>query len=212
MCSASAAPPSLIVQYMERSCKIIEMERSEQQRKELSLLCEEWSSSSGMVLPPLLTSSAFVSMAIKDDPRIVKRRCCGSCFDRDMGCMACGGIGQSLRETRAISKAFGSMLYSLASYDELEAINHAKRQFIRYIFHEVRVPFNAIVLGIEQMEMELREYSTMLPGSLDTLSIIAEQSQVVSRILNDVLSMQKVRRTHPHTQYAILLKRRVSCM
>lgn len=41
------------------------------------------------------------------------------------------------------------------------------------------------------MEMELRELSAALPA-LDTLSIISEQSQVVSRILNDVLSMQKI--------------------
>ena len=53
----------------------------------------------------------------------------------------------------------------------------------------MRVPFNAIVLGIEQMELELREHSSMMIGALDTLSIISEQSQVVSRILNDVLSM-----------------------
>ena len=56
----------------------------------------------------------------------------------------------------------------------------------------VRVPFNAIVLGIEQMEIELREHYTALPGALDTLGIISEQSQVVSRILNDALSMQKI--------------------
>jgi hypothetical protein len=56
----------------------------------------------------------------------------------------------------------------------------------------VRVPFNAIVLGIDQMEIELREHYQALPGVLDTLAIISDQSQVVSRILNDVLSMQKV--------------------
>ncbi len=55
----------------------------------------------------------------------------------------------------------------------------------------MRVPFNAIVLGIEQMELELREHYAALPGALDTLGIISEQSQVVSRILNDVLSKKK---------------------
>jgi len=48
------------------------------------------------------------------------------------------------------------------------------------------------VLGIEQMDMELREQAHAPPGALDTLAIISEQSQVVSRILNDVLSMQKI--------------------
>lgn len=67
-----------------------------------------------------------------------------------------------------------------------------KRQFIRYIFHEVRVPFNAIVLGFEQLELDLREHASLLPGALETLGIISEQSNVVTRILNDVLSMQKI--------------------
>ena len=174
-----ARPMMVVVEFMERACTIIEMERSAKQREELSALCEEWSDSSGMVLPPLLTSSAFVSMAIKTQPARLRSKC--SCQ-----------VGKDLRENQAMSKAFGSMLYSLASYDELEAINHAKRAFIRYIFHEVRVPFNAIVLGIEQMESELREQPQPMVGALDTLGIISEQSQVVSRILNDVLSMQKI--------------------
>jgi signal transduction histidine kinase len=40
--------------------------------------------------------------------------------------------------------------------------------------------------------VELREQAHAPPGALDTLAIISEQSQVVSRILNDVLSMQKI--------------------
>ena len=94
----------VVVDYMERSVKIIEMARSEKQRKELSDLCEEWSGSSGMMLPPLLTSSAFVGMAIKEDPDAVNRRCCGSCFDTNMGCAACGGIGRSLREVQSMHR------------------------------------------------------------------------------------------------------------
>ena len=123
-----------------------------------------------------------------------------------------------MHEVRLMQRAFGSVLYSLASYDELEAINQAKRQFIRYIFHEVRVPFNAIVLGIEQMQLEVKslialhhspniistetssslvdeqrmQASASLESCIDTLSILREQSDVVSHILNDVLSMQKI--------------------
>jgi hypothetical protein len=57
---------------------------------------------------------------------------------------------------------------------------------------EVRVPFNAIVMGIEQMQMDLAQHYQTLPGTLDTLDILSEQSAVVSRILNDSLSMQKI--------------------
>ncbi len=39
----------------------------------------------------------------------------------------------------------------LSSYKQLETANQAKRHFLRYIFHEIRVPFNAMVLGIDQV-------------------------------------------------------------
>ena len=131
-------PMMSVVQFMERACRVIEMERSARQRKELARLCEEWASASGTVLPPLMPSSDFVGVVIKEDPRTKERFfCCGQCCDRELGCTSCGGFGRSLREAQSMQKAFSSLLYSLASYDELEAINHAKRQFIRYIFHEV---------------------------------------------------------------------------
>jgi len=84
----------------------------------------------------LITSSAFVSMVIKENPQAKSRFSCGDCCDREKGCTTCGGVGRSLREVQSMHRAFGSMLYSLASYDELEAINMHKRAFIRYIFHE----------------------------------------------------------------------------
>lgn len=135
-------PFMTIVRHMDRACECIEMERSEKQRKELSQLCEEWSQTSGMTLPPLLTSAQFVSMRIEEDPRAIESGrffCCGGCCDRQVGCIACGGLGRSLREVESMNRAFGSMLYSLASYDELEAINLAKRKFIRVRY---RIPNN----------------------------------------------------------------------
>jgi hypothetical protein len=166
---------------------------------------------------------------------------CWLCNDSGDTC-CCYRVGRSLREVQMMHAAFGSMLYTLASYDELEAINQAKvsecmrtyafntlmragdsmecavalsrvllslahlcgcsmcglssrllqRQFIRYIFHEVRVPFNAIVMGIEQMQIDLAPHQLTVSSTLETLDILREQSAVVSRILNDVLSMQKI--------------------
>jgi hypothetical protein len=55
-----------------------------------------------------------------------------------------GGWWKRLRpfETHEVSvmqRSFGDLLRSWSDYDELEALNHSKRQFIRYIFHEVRL-------------------------------------------------------------------------
>jgi len=52
-----------------------------------------------------------------------------------------------LFEPALMRRTFGALLRSICSYqDEVERANEAKRHFIRYIFHEVRVPFNSVVL------------------------------------------------------------------
>jgi signal transduction histidine kinase len=50
-----------------------------------------------------------------------------------------------------------------------------------------------LLLGIEQLHTEIASHDHhAIPGALETIEILSEQSQVVSRILNDVLSMQKI--------------------
>jgi signal transduction histidine kinase len=119
--------------------------------------------------------------------------------ERPRKCAQCIG-GNSMREVRLMHRAFESVLYSLSRYDELDAINRAKQQFIRFIFHEVRVPFNAIVLGIDQLCEQQSEphglspplQRTLAPNAIDTIDILREQCQFVTRILNGVLCMQQI--------------------
>lgn len=61
-------------------------------------------------------------------------------------------------------------------------------QFIRYIFHEVRVPLNAVILAIEQ----LKEFGSLNSSASEIVDILREQATVVSRILNDVLTIQRI--------------------
>lgn len=76
-------------------------------------------------------------------------------------------------------------------------------QFIRYVLHEVRVPFSAMMLGIENVSATCDDASLHVdPHSgralvaandlRDTIDILQEQGEEVTRILNDVLSMQKI--------------------
>ena len=52
-----------------------------------------------------------------------------------------------LSEPALMRRTFGRMLHSLYDFKkETDRANQAKRHFIRYIFHEVRVPFNAVSL------------------------------------------------------------------
>ena len=102
-----------------------------------------------------------------------------------------------MREVEDMQLTFHSMLYQLTKMTaEVESTAAAKRHFVAYVFHEVRVPLNAVMLGIA----DLRSSCGSSAGGVvewteeqrDVLDIVHEQSQVVGRILNDVLSLHKI--------------------
>jgi hypothetical protein len=214
-------PMMQVVNYMNHAVNVINMERGINQRKALAGLCEKWSGESGLIMPPLLPTSGGNGRETNEKQHtmtINENSSSSSSSDNTVEitpltphkvspCLPslqfipqyyncnCYRIGRNLREVRQMHIAFSSMLHTLASYDELESINIAKRQFIRYIFHEVRVPFNAVCMGIEHMLIEFENHSNTIPGitsALETLDILSDQSAIISRILNDVLSMQKI--------------------
>eukprot|EP00753_Platysulcus_tardus_P001461 PLAT11352.1.p1 GENE.PLAT11352.1~~PLAT11352.1.p1 ORF type:complete len:870 (-),score=309.88 PLAT11352.1:703-3312(-) len=71
----------------------------------------------------------------------------------------------------------------------LKQSNEAKRQFVAYIFHEVRVPFNAIALGIKSLLLLHKELADEVR---ETLQLMLESAHSMERVLNDVLDMQKM--------------------
>eukprot|EP01135_Chromosphaera_perkinsii_P004468 Nk52_evm8s283 gene=Nk52_evmTU8s283 len=73
---------------------------------------------------------------------------------------------------------------------QAERANAAKRRFISYILHEVRVPFNALSMSTEILkDSGLCEQSAECTRCLET--ILSSSSQVI-RILNDVLDYSKI--------------------
>eukprot|EP01036_Dinobryon_divergens_P033635 gene33635-biopygen26630 len=67
--------------------------------------------------------------------------------------------------------------------------NQARRDFLKYLFHEVRTPLNSLTMGIELLkakkeglDQEDRDVLTMMKGSSDFMA----------ETLNDVLSIQKI--------------------
>lgn len=63
----------------------------------------------------------------------------------------------SFAELDRMSQSFESMLYSLLrSQLASHQASASKKRFIRYIFHEVRVPFSAVVLGVEQIKRAVK--------------------------------------------------------
>jgi signal transduction histidine kinase len=52
----------------------------------------------------------------------------------------------------------------------LEHKNQARRHFVSYVLHEIRVPFQAVVLGISELEMILMDLIDKSQQSLDAMS------------------------------------------
>ena len=103
-----------------------------------------------------------------------------------------------MKEVKELRSAFHSMLGQLTtSMQHAEEATDGKRLFFRYIFHEVRVPLNAITLGLANLRADANSARSELDAvwteeRRDVLNIVHEQCLVVGRILNDVLSMQKL--------------------
>jgi signal transduction histidine kinase len=78
-----------------------------------------------------------------------------------------------------------------SSIYELEAHNAAhvdRRAFLRYVFHEVRVPLNSISLGLEL----LAESEKIVNDDKETVVMMREAITFMGETLNDVLAIQKV--------------------
>jgi signal transduction histidine kinase len=67
-------------------------------------------------------------------------------------------------------------------------INEARRNFLKYIFHELRSPLNSLTIGIEILEKseDLKE------ADLESLGLMKDASTFMSDTLNNVLSIQKI--------------------
>lgn len=72
--------------------------------------------------------------------------------------------------------------------EERKKAEEARLMFLRYVFHEVRVPLNSISLGLQ-----LLEGSTELNSQdSEMISMMKEATVFMSETLNDVLSLQKM--------------------
>lgn len=64
----------------------------------------------------------------------------------------------------------------------------ARKAFLRYVFHEVRVPLNSITMGLHL----LKANPISSRDSIETIEMMSEATHFMSETLNDVLSIQKI--------------------
>ena len=66
--------------------------------------------------------------------------------------------------------------------------NATRRSFLRYVFHEVRVPLNSLVLGIKFLNAS----DHLSTEEAEALTMMEESSRYMSETLNDVLCIDKI--------------------
>ena len=72
--------------------------------------------------------------------------------------------------------------------EERKKAEESRLMFLRYVFHEVRVPLNSIVLGLQI----LQDNSVVSDQETETLHMMREATTFMAETLNDVLSLQKI--------------------
>jgi hypothetical protein len=72
--------------------------------------------------------------------------------------------------------------------EEKKRSEESKLMFLRYVFHEVRVPLNSLSLGLQL----LHDSTTIVPSDMETINMMQEAAHFMTETLNDVLSLQKI--------------------
>ena len=81
--------------------------------------------------------------------------------------------------------------------ETLKAKLESKRNYINYIFHEVRQPFTILSLGLEHIQTVCNtatgpDHGTVICEVRETLQELIDASKSMSRILDDVLILEKL--------------------
>lgn len=72
--------------------------------------------------------------------------------------------------------------------EEKKKAEESRLMFLRYVFHEVRVPLNSVSLGLQL----LQESDSVGEQDKETISMMREATGFMAETLNDVLSLQKI--------------------
>jgi signal transduction histidine kinase len=73
--------------------------------------------------------------------------------------------------------------------DEKKKASESRSMFLRYVFHEVRVPLNSISLGLDFLK---ESHHGFQHEEVELLEMMKDASKFMEATLNDVLSLQKI--------------------
>lgn len=88
----------------------------------------------------------------------------------------------------AMNIHFQALRHVQKAFYDVHNAHQARKNFLKYIFHEVCTPLNSLTMGIEILERSGRLDAV----DYDALGRVKTASDVICDALNDVLSMQKI--------------------
>lgn len=74
----------------------------------------------------------------------------------------------------------------------LQSASKAQHEFLSYVFHEIRVPFQSVVLGIDELTHVCSNLHPAPPGSIETLQLMQLSTDGMQRIIDGVLAVEKI--------------------
>jgi len=78
----------------------------------------------------------------------------------------------------------GSML---GKGNDPEGVNAELKSFLHFVFHEVRVPFHSLLLGLEHLASQ-----SELGGHQSLLAMLIQSAEMMHRTINDVLLLSRL--------------------
>ena len=89
-------------------------------------------------------------------------------------------------------RSLGTSLDFTEEKHQREAVS--RRQLLRYVFHEMRAPLNAISMAVELLTNHYKSGATPKSRNtdLETLQLIEEASLTMERTLKDAMTLQKI--------------------
>ena len=73
-------------------------------------------------------------------------------------------------------------------YLESRRLNEARRDFLKYIFHELRSPLNSVSIGIDL----LLSGGGLKDGEMVSVGLMKDACVFMTEILNNMLTIQKI--------------------
>ena len=134
-------PIDAVVAFMADVARIAALPASDAKQAQMKEVQQRWHVVTGVIPSPPVQPNENPGKRVADSSALgaVSGERGSAGVTSALPCRRPFWVSLQTREVIVMQRSFTRLLRSWSGYDELEALNRSKRQFIRYIFHEVRL-------------------------------------------------------------------------